>query len=62
MKKWNKREHLQMNETDHFLLGFLSTLGFQINVRVQINIQVGKFAKNNKCTGPNKRTVKDCSN
>ena len=38
------------------------TLGFQINVRVQINKRVGKFAKNNKRTGPNKRTVKESSN
>ena len=33
-----------------------STLEFQINVRVQINIRAGKFAKNNKRTGPKRNT------
>ena len=31
-----------------------STLRFQINVRVQINVRGGKFAKINKHKGPNK--------
>ena len=32
------------------------TLGFQINVQVQINVRAGKFATNNKRTGPNEHT------
>ena len=35
---------------------FDGTLRFQINVQVQINVRGWKFAKNNKCTGPNKHT------
>ena len=31
-----------------------STLRFQTNVWVQINVRGGKFAKNHKLTGPNK--------
>ena len=31
-------------------------LEFQINVRVQINVRAGKFAKNSKHTGPNRYT------
>ena len=35
---------------------FTCTLGVQINEWVQISVQAGIFVKNNKRTGPNKRT------
>ena len=37
-------------------LNFEVTLKFQINARVQINVRAGKFAINNKHTGPNIHT------